>query len=106
VGGDHGRDEADVPGEGRDAGRDEYGVQTAADLVGAAVQLAVVRGLQAEPVLEGDEVEQAALGLGDQVGPVSGSEHVPGAGDLLAPGGGVPAGAVESHGKVRERSGG
>lgn len=94
-----------MPGEGRDAGGGQDGVEAAAHLVGAAVQLAELRGLQAESVLDGDEVEQAALGLGDQVGPVGGGEQVPGAGDLLTPGGGVPAGAVEGDGEVETGSG-
>ena len=82
-----------------------HGVEAAADLVGAAVQLAVVGGLQAESVLDGDEVEQAALGLGDQVGPVGGGEQVPGAGDRLTPGGRVPAGAFEGDGEVQVERG-
>jgi hypothetical protein len=101
VRGHHRRHQADVAGERRDPGRDEHGVEAAADLVGAAVQLAVVRGLQAEAVLEGDEVEQAALGLGDQVGPVRGGEQVAGPGHRLPPGGGVPAGAVEGDGEMQ-----
>ena len=39
-----------------------------------------VVGLQAEGVLDGDEVEQAALGLGDEVGPVAGGEQLARAG--------------------------
>ena len=59
-----------------------------------------VVGLQAQAVLDGDEVEQPALGLGDQVGPVAGREQVGRAGVGLAPGGGVPAGAVQGDGQV------
>ena len=51
------------------------------------------------------EVDEATLGLGDLVGPVSGGEQVPGAGHLLTPGGGVPAGALEGDGKVQRGSG-
>ena len=76
MGGDRGRDEADVPGGGRDPGRDQHGVQTAPDPVGAVVGLEAVVGLQGQPVLDGDEVEQAALGLADQVGPVAGGEQL------------------------------
>jgi hypothetical protein len=69
--------------------------------IGAAIEFIVVGGLQAEAVLEGDEVEQSVLGLDDEVRPVSGGEQVAGAGDLLAPGGGVPAGSVEGDGQMQ-----
>ena len=104
--GDHrGRHQADVPGQRGDPGGDEDGVQPAADLVGAVVGSGTARGLQAEGVLDGDEVEQAALGLGDQVGPVAGGEQFAGAGAGLAPGGGVPAGAVQGDGEVQRGRG-
>ena len=80
VGGDHGRHQPDVPGQRGDAGGDEHGVQPAADLVGAPVGLREARGLEPERVLDGHEVEQAALGLGDEVGPVLGGEQVARAG--------------------------
>jgi hypothetical protein len=103
VGDDHRRHQADVPGQRCHTGGDEDGVQAAADLVGAFVRVQEVGGLRAEAVLDGDEVEQTALGLVDQVGPVRGGEQVPGAGHRLAPGGGMPAGAVQGDGKVQER---
>ena len=53
-----------------------------------------------EAVLDGDEVEQAALGLGDDVGPVAAGEQLGRAGPRLAPRGGMPAGAVERDGQV------
>ncbi len=93
VRGHHGRHQAYVAGQRCDTGGDEHGVQPAAHLVGAVVAVEGVGGLRAEAVLDGHEVEQAALGLGDEVGPVTGGEQVPGPGHRLAPGGRMPAGA-------------
>ena len=56
--------------------------------------------LEAEGVLDGDEVEQSVLGLSDQVGPVAGGEQLGGAGGGLPPGGRMPAGAVEGDGQM------
>ncbi len=106
VRGHHGRDEADVPGQRGDPGGDQYGVEPAAYLVGAVVGVEEEGGLEAEAVLDRDEVEQPPLGLGDLVGPVPGGEQLPGAGDRLAPGGGVPAGAVEGDGEMEGGGGG
>ncbi|MGX1273647.1 hypothetical protein RKD18_006841 [Streptomyces phaeoluteigriseus] len=105
VGGHHGRDQSYVAGQGGDSGGDQDRVEPAADLVGALVRVEEVGGLRAETVLDGDEVEQSALGLGHLVGPVGGGEQLAGAGDRLAPGGGVPAGAVEGDGEVQGDSG-
>ena len=101
--GHHGRHQTYVPGQRGDAGGDENGVEAAADLVGAPVRLDEVRGLRPEAVLDGHEVEQTALGLGDEIGPVPGGEQIPGPGHRFAPGGGVPAGAVEGDGEVQSR---
>ena len=60
-----------------------------------------VIGLQVEPVLDGDEVEQAALGLLGQAGPVRRGEEPVGLGVRLSPGGRVPAGAVQRDGQVQ-----
>jgi len=98
---DHGRDQADVPGQRRDPGCDEHRVEPSADLVRAAVRLGPVGGLQAEPVLDRDEVEQAALGLLHQAGPVTRREQLAWPCLRLAPRGRMPATAVESHGQVQ-----
>jgi hypothetical protein len=77
-------------------------------LVGARIRAAVAGGLQAEVVLDRDEVEQAAFGFGDDVGPVARGEQLIRTGPGLAPGGGMPAGAVERDGQVQgggQRSG-
>jgi hypothetical protein len=76
----------------------QYRVQAPADLVGPRVRLAVAGGLEAETVLDRDEVEQAPFGLGDDIGPVARGEQLVRAGPGLAPGGGMPAGAVERGG--------
>ncbi len=101
VGGHYGRHDADVTGQWRDPRGDEDGVQASADPVGAAVRFRGRGGLEAERVLDGHEVEQTVLGLGDQIGPVGGGEQFTGAGDRFAPGGRVPAGAVEGDGEVQ-----
>jgi hypothetical protein len=99
--GDHGRHEAYVPGQRGDAGGDEHGVEAPADLVGAGVGFREVRGLGPESVLDRHEVEQPALGLLDEVGPVAGGEQLTGPRHLLAPGGRVPACAVKGNGEVQ-----
>lgn len=96
VGGHHGRNQSYVAGEGGDAGGDQDGVQPSAYLVRAAVGTGDLRGLEAERVLDGHEVEQAALGLGDQIRPVCGGEQITGAGHRLAPGGRMPKPAPSS----------
>ncbi len=52
-----------MAGHRRDPGRDQHRVQAAADPVGALVPAKPLIGLQVEPVFDGDEIEQAALGL-------------------------------------------
>ncbi len=89
--------EADVCGARRDAGGDQSGVETAAHLVGAG-------GLRAERVLDGDQVEQPALGFPYDVDPVSGGEQFGGTGRFVPPRRGVPAGAVQRHREVQLRS--
>jgi hypothetical protein len=101
VGGDRGRHEPDVPGGWRGPGRDQDRVQAAPDPVGARVGLEVVVGLQVQPVLDGEEVQQAALGLLSQLGPVTGGEQSIRLGVGLAPRGGMPASAVESNRQVQ-----
>ena len=96
---DDDRHQPDMAGHRRHPGRGQDGVQPPAYLVGPGVRPAAVRGLQAEPVLDGHEVEQAALGLGDDVGPVGGGEQLGRARPGLAPRGGMPSSAVERDGK-------
>jgi hypothetical protein len=96
---DHGGDQAHVPGQRRDPGRGQHRVEPAAYLVGPAIRGAVAGGLQAQAVLDRDEVEQPAFGLGGQVSPVPAGEQLGRAGPGLTPGGGVPAGAVEGGGQ-------
>ncbi len=79
---------------------EQHRVDASSDLVGAVVGQVEGGGLEAEHVLEGDEVEQAALRLGDQIGPVVGVEQLAGPGAFLAPGGRMPAGAVERDGEM------
>ena len=95
VGRDRGRDEPDVPGDGRHPGRDQHRVQAAADPVGALVAAEPVVGLQVEPVLDRDEVEQAAFRLLDEVHPVGGGEKPLRLRVRFPPGGRVPARVVE-----------
>jgi hypothetical protein len=79
----------DPRGRGRDLGGDQHRVEPSADLVGPAVRAAGARGgLQAERVLDGDEVQQPALGLRRQGRPVARGEQVPG----RAPGSRHPTG--------------
>lgn len=73
--GDDRRDETDVCGERGDTSGDEHGVEPAAHSVGPVVRTVEPVRLQAEGVLDRDEVEQAALGLLDQIGPVPGVEQ-------------------------------
>lgn len=82
-------------------GGEQHRVDAAPDLVGAVVGPVEGGGLEAEGVLEGDEVEQAPLGLGDEVGPVGGVEQLAGPGALLAPGRRMPARPVEREGQVQ-----
>jgi hypothetical protein len=57
-------------------------------------------GLQAEPVLDRHEVEQAALGFGDQVHPVARGGQLAQPRLRLAPPGRMPAGAVKCDGEM------
>ena len=102
VGGDRGRHEPDMPGGGGDPGRDQHRVQTAPDPVGAGVSRQAVVGLKIQAVLDGEEVEQAALGLLSQLGPVAGGEQPLRSRVGFAPRGGMPASAVEGDGQVQE----
>jgi len=76
-----------VAGRRADPGRDQDGVQAAADPVGALVATEAVVGLEVKPVFDGDEVEQAALGLPRQVDPVGRGEEAVRPGVRLPPGG-------------------
>ena len=67
----HGRDQPDVAGQRGHPGGDQHRVQAPAHLVGAPVRRAVRAGLEAEAVLDGDEVEQASFGFGDAIDPVA-----------------------------------
>ncbi len=94
---DHGRDQPDVPGQRGRPGGDEHRVQAPGDPVGPG-------GLQREAVFDGDEVEQASFGLGDDIGPVAAGEQLGRARARLAPRGGMPARAIERDGQVHGRS--
>jgi hypothetical protein len=72
---------------------------------GGAGKDAVV-GLQVQPVLDGEEVQQAALGVASQLGPVAGGEQPLRLRVGLAPRGGMPAGAVEGDRQVQGSRGG
>ena len=65
-----------------------------------------VVGLQVQPVLDGEEVQQAALGLLSQLGPVAGGEQPLRLRVGLAPRGGMPASAVEGNRQVQGGRGG
>ena len=75
-------------------------VEPSPDLVGPLVELPAPRRLQGEGVLNGHEVEQAALGLLDEVDPVAGREELGRPGVGLAPGRRMPTGAVQRDGEV------
>ena len=87
-----------VAGATSDATSD--GVEAPAHLVGAVVDPPQRAGLDAERVVEGDEVEQAPLGRAGLVDPVPGREQLGRAGRRVAPRRRVPAGAVEADGEV------
>ena len=91
----------DVAGAGCDPRGDERGVEAAAHPIGPIVGAQRVVGLQRQAVLDGDEVQQAAFGLGDQVGPVAGCQQVGGPGVGLTPGRGMPSRAVECDGEMK-----
>ena len=87
---------------------DEIGTRsrTAPDPVPAGVGRQAVVGLQVQPVLDGEEVQQAALGLLSQAGPVAGGEQPLRLRVGLAPRGGMPACAVEGDRQVQGGRGG
>jgi hypothetical protein len=89
VGGHHSRHQPDVPGQRRDPGRGQQRVQPAAHLVGAVIRFGRVGRLRREGVLDGHQVQQAVLRLGDQVGPVARGEQLGGAGARFPPGRGM-----------------
>ena len=62
-------------------------------------------GLEGEGVLDGQEVEQAALGHTGQVSPITGGEQVSRSGRWFSPGGGMPTGAIEGHRQVQSGCG-
>ena len=101
VGGHQRRHQPDPAGQRRHPGGDEHRVEPAAHLVGALVGREAVGGLQGEGVLERHEVQQPALGLGDQVEPVARAQELGGTGAGFAPGGGVPARPVEGDADVQ-----
>ncbi len=92
-----------MPCERCHPGGHEYRVESAAHLVGALVghQRLCGRGLQAERVLDGDEIEPSVLGLGDQVGPVTGRQQVGRPGIGFTPRRRVPARCVEGNREVQ-----
>ena len=103
--GDHrGRHQTDAAGQRGDPGGNEDRVQPALYPVhpigGGRVNYRIVRR-QSEGVLDRDEVDQAAFGGLHEIGPVRGGEHAGGAGGGLAPGGWVPAAAVEGDGEMQ-----
>lgn len=81
-------------------GRDEQRVEPPADLVSPLGGLAGPVRLLRERVVDGDEVEQPALGGADQVGPVARGEQLAEPGGRLVPCRGVPVDAVERDGQV------
>jgi hypothetical protein len=102
VRGDRRGNQADARGVRGDPRCGQHRVQPAAHLVGAVVRACeAARGLQAERVFDGQEVEGAGFGLAGQVRPVPGAEQLPGPRVRRAPGGGVPAGPVERHREVQ-----
>ena len=97
-----GRDQPDPRGQRGQERRDQGRVEPALHAVGAALRSGeVVAGLQTERVLDGEQVEQPALGGARQVDPVAGAEQLTGPGTGLTPGRGVPAGTVERHREVQ-----
>ncbi|SHX09875.1 Uncharacterised protein [Mycobacteroides abscessus subsp. abscessus] len=101
VGDNGGRHQSDPLGMWRDPRRDQHGVQPAPDPVDALVRNERIVGLHRQRVLDGHEVQRTAFSLEDQVGPVAGAEEVCGARVGFAPGGRVPAGAVQRHGQMK-----
>lgn len=93
VGGRDGRDEADARAARREPGRDERGVEPAAHGPVAA-------RLEGERVVERDEVEQTALGGGDELDEALGVEQALGLGAHGPPGGGVRTGVGEVDAQV------
>ena len=91
--------------DGLDLQSDDH-FQAAPDPVQARVGLKAVVGLQVQPVLDGEEVQQAALGLLSQLGPVAGGEQPLRLRVGLAPRGGMPASAVKSNRQVQGGLGG
>ena len=69
--------------------------------IDALVRNEGIVGLHCQRVLDGHEVQRTAFSLEDQVGPVAGAEEVCGARVGFAPGGRVPAGAVQRHGQMK-----
>ena len=82
---------------GRDPGRDQHRVQAAPDPVDARVGPEMVVGLQVQPVLDGEEVQQSAFGLLGQLAPVAGGEQPLRLGVGFPPRGGMPASTVEGN---------
>ena len=95
-----GRHESDPPGDRADQRGDQHRVEAPADLVVAPVRTAELRRLQAERVLDGDEVEEAALGGERQRRPVLRGEDLGGARRGVAPAGRVESGPVEGDGEM------
>ena len=69
--------------------------------VQARVGRQAVVGLQVQPVLDGEEVQQAALGLLSQLGPVASGEQPLRLGVGLPPRRGMPARAIEGNRQVQ-----
>ena len=92
----------DVVGATREATSDR--VQATPHLVEAVVRHAAAGRLHRQRVVDRDEVEQAPLGLSDQVGPVPAGEQLARPGALGPPGGGVPAGPVEGDRQMQRWS--
>ncbi len=97
----HSRHESDAPGMRGDPSGDRDRIETSAYLVSPIVRALVTRGLPRQGVLDRHEVQQTALGLVRQVGPVPGGEQVVGPSVGLPPCGGMPARAIERDSKVQ-----
>ena len=99
-------DQPDAARDRRDARCDQQGVEAAAHLIGALVRPERKAGLQGERVLDRGEVDAPGVGPLHDVDPVLRGEEVVRARGLLAPRGGMPAGALECDAETQSVSGG
>lgn len=100
VGGDRGREDTDRPCGRRDPIGDEHGVEPTPHAVGTSVRDERMITLQAESVVDGDEVERSGLGLAHQIRPVAGGEQFAGSRGRFPPRPRMPSGIGEGDGEV------